>query len=78
MRLATREKDRLMATLGALLNGDFKNLVLSKILEPAVGVEPTKTALQTVASPPLATLACEGCASSPKAGTMPGEFCRYF
>ena len=42
-----------MAMLGALLNGDFKNLVLSKTLEPAVGVEPTKTALQTVAFPPL-------------------------
>ena len=41
-----------MATLGALLNGGLKNLVLSKILESAVGVEPTKTALQTVAFPP--------------------------
>ena len=60
--------------LESLLNGDFKNLVLSEILEPAVGLEPTKTALQTVAFSPLATLACEGCASSPKAGTMPGEF----
>ena len=66
-----------MATLGAFLNGDFKNLVPSKILEPAVGLEPTKTALQTVAFAPWLHWLVR-VALLPLADTMPGEFCRYY
>ena len=61
----------------SFLNGDFKNLIPGKNLEPVVGLEPTKTALQTVALCILATLAFEDYASLLSLAN-PDSYTRYW